>query len=339
MTLEELDRRLQESAESVRRSDHLRRLCAATRTQIDEVRQAVAEHETRVDKEERDVTRLEEGFAGFLAGLVGSREKRLTRERAEALAARQLLDGERLRLAALLEDQAGLERELGELRHAYEEYPRLLADKEQLLLRLGDPRAARLSELAAQLTEAGALIREHDEAHQAALAAQQALGRVLEHLGSARGHSTWDMLGGGMMADAFEHDRLKQAEQAAWQAQRTLDVLARELADLGIRANPQLPKVDTRWFVDAFFDNIITDAIKHDRITRTHRGVEEVAGWTERMLRAVVNGRAVVAQRRLGLLSEREHLLTAKADHGPETVETPEAAERARLSSARPSLG
>ncbi|MFI6477499.1 hypothetical protein ACIBH1_06190 [Nonomuraea sp. NPDC050663] len=279
--------------------------------QAGEVQHAVAELKRRVAEEERDVAKLESGFSGFLAGLTGTRDEKLTRERAEARAAWQLLAGESERLADLLEDLAGIERELGRLGDAYVAYPALLAARERDILERDEPNAARLAELGTLLTDVGEAVREHDEARQAGLTAQREVAAVLKLLDSARSASGWDVMGGGLVADAFEHDRLKQAERAAWKAQRALDLFARELADLGIRAKPTLPEVDTRWFVDTFFDNIITDAMKHDRIKQTRRGVQEVARWAERMLAAIVNGREAAAQDRLRLLSERERLLVS----------------------------
>jgi hypothetical protein len=68
-----------------------------------------------------------------------------------------------------------------------------------------------------------------------------------------------------------------------------------------------MPKVDTRWFVDAFFDNIISDVLKHQRIEKTRAEVKKLAQWardTETYLKA----------RRTQLLAERAQLLTRREE-------------------------
>ncbi len=291
------------------RADHLRRQHAATAEQIKQAHHTLTGLEKDLSKEEADVTRLEGGLTAFLARLVSRREELLERERAEAAAARQRLDGHRARLAQLEADARAIEAELAGLATASEEYEELLAEKERQLLAGGDARASELMELGAALDRVSAQSREHTEAYQAGQAALQALTQVLGYLGQAKGASTWDLLGGGLAADAIEHDRLRSADEAAWHAQRALDVFSRELADVGVSARPRLPEVDTRWFVDTFFDNIITDVMKHQRIENTRAEVERTAQWVQKVGTQLRHRDAELSRERARLLAKREELL------------------------------
>ncbi|MFC7108608.1 hypothetical protein ACFQQB_54375 [Nonomuraea rubra] len=239
--------------------------------------------------------------------MLGNREERLERERAEVVAAMERVDGHRARLAQLEADAAAAAAELAVLDPASREYARLLAEKEQQIIRSGDPRARVLADLGAALDRVSAELRECEEARRAGQAAHEALGVVLRFLDSARNASTFDVFGGGLLADAFEHDRLTSADKAAWHAQRALDVFARELADTGIAARPVMPKVDTRWFVDAFFDNIVSDVLKHQRIEKTRTEVKNLAQWV-RETRTNLKGRQTQ------LLAERTQLLTRRKE-------------------------
>ncbi|MFI6599915.1 hypothetical protein ACIBHX_27050 [Nonomuraea sp. NPDC050536] len=310
-SFEDLDSDLLETRERVRRFDYLAGQRTAVGAQISEVTQLIGSLETQLAKEERDVTRLEKGFRGVLAGLVGSKEEHLAQERAEAVAAAERLHGQRARVTSLQADLDGIERELASLAGAHDAYQRLLADKERRLVQLGDPRGRELLDLTRQLADAESDLREYGEAWQAGNVAGQALKQVLAFLGSAKGASTWDLLGGGVIADSVEHGRLQQADQAAWHAQRALDVFARELADVGWAANPRLPKVDTRWFVDTFFDNIITDALKHQRITKTRDEVAATAQWVAQSLQTLAAHRDQLTRHRHTLHQNRERLLTS----------------------------
>ncbi|MBB4940161.1 hypothetical protein FHR32_004466 [Streptosporangium album] len=310
-SFDSIDDDLLAARERVRRLEQLTRQRQTVTVQLDEAGRLIGDLESMLAKEERDVSRLEGGgFAAFLSGLAGSKEERLVRERAEAQALRQRLDGQRTRLAWLQADRTAVERDLAEIGPAHEQFAELLARKERLLIESADPRGRELAEIGRLLADTHADLREHEEAHRAGVASSHAVGQVLRCLGHARGASTWDMLGGGGFADMLEHGHMRNADEAAWHAQRALDTFSRELADVGVQASPQLPKVDTRWFADMFFDNIITDAIKHQRIARTGQAVAEVAQWVN----ATVNGLAAhcgeLVRRRDSLVVRREEVLT-----------------------------
>ncbi|WP_432930949.1 hypothetical protein ACQPZZ_09860 [Microbispora sp. CA-135349] len=306
------DDEIRDARDRARRRDQLLRQRATLLTQVEEVRGLLADLERQLAKEDRDVAKLEQGgFAAFLAGLTGGKEERLARERAEAVAARQRVTGQRTRLEWLTDDLRSTEQELTALGNPHHELEVLLDRKERTLVESGDPRGRELADIAARLANVTADLREHQEARQAGIAAGQAVGYVLRHLGGARGASTWDMFSNGGFADMVEHGHLRQADEAAWHAQGALDRFSRELADIGVSAAPQLPKVDTRWFADVFFDNIITDAIKHQRIARTAEAVREVAAWVEAMVDQISARSGELARQQESLGRRREEVLSS----------------------------
>lgn len=297
--------------ERVRRLEQLTSRREAVAVQLDEVGTLLGDLEEQLAKEERDVSRLEGGgFAAFLAGLTGSREERLVRERAEAQAVRQRLDGQRNRLEWLNADRAAVDEGLAGLGPAREEYDALLEREERRLVASGDTRGRELAEVGHRLADTRADLVEHQEAHRAGVDALHGVGEVLRCLGSARGASTWDMLaGGGGLADMMEHGHLRNADEAAWHAQQLLDTFSRELVDIGVTVTPKLPKVDTRWFADMFFDNIITDAIKHRRITDTGAAVADVAEWVRRTVNGLDLRIEELARQRDTLAARREEII------------------------------
>ncbi|MBO3744604.1 hypothetical protein J5X84_00895 [Streptosporangiaceae bacterium NEAU-GS5] len=307
----DIDEEIRVARERARRRDHLTRQRETLNGQIREVTRLVADLEQQLAKEDRDVAKLEQGgFGSFLAGITGNKEEKLARERAEAAAALERVNGQRSRRDWLAQDLRTADQELAGVANAPRELEELLARKERLLVDSGDPRGRALSDLARELANTDIDLREHQEAHQAGVAAGHAVGQVMRSLGSARGASTWDMFGGGGFADMIEHGHLRQADEAAWHAQRALDAFSRELADIGVAANPQLPKVDTRWFADVFFDNIITDALKHQRIARTGEAVQATAQWVGAMVNDLAARCGELTRRRDSLLVRREEILS-----------------------------
>jgi hypothetical protein len=300
--------RVAAARERVRRLTHVTQLRAALTKQVQAVERELLELDRRYTAEQRDVDKLEgRTLAAAIARLRGQREERLAQERAEADVARLRVDGHRGRLRQLNAEAGQLDRELAELADAPAGYERAMAETEAELVAAGDPRGQELARITVRLADAEADLREHDEAYQAGRRALAAVEAVLGHLGGSRRWSGVDMFTGGF-ADMFEHQKLEQANQAAWKAQNLLDAFAREMADLGLEVAPKLPPIDTRWFVDVVFDNIITDAIKHDRIARTQEQVGALAGWLHATVGGLAREMKALTTNRDALKAERERL-------------------------------
>ncbi|RJL32457.1 hypothetical protein [Bailinhaonella thermotolerans] len=308
---EDIDEAVRRARERVRRHGDLSRRREVVSDQLATVTQRLVELEAQLASEQRDVDRLEgRSLVGMLSALTGGKEERLIRERAEADAARIKVEGERGRALQLTEDLRRINAELVTLEHARQEYDGALARKEEAVRASGDPRAAHLAEVAERLADTRGDLREYGEALAAGQQAKTAVATVLRALGRARGWSVGDMVGLGF-ADMAEHGHLAHADRAAWEAQRALDVFTRELADVGVAAQVLMPPVDTRWFADVFFDNVITDALRHQRIGRTARQVEEIWVWLEHTVESLRARHDELTRAAATLTREREQLLTS----------------------------
>ena len=300
---------LHAARERVRRLGQIRDLRARVAAQVADVEQLVARLRAECAAEERDVARLEGHTLGaIVARMLGTRDENLARERAEADLARVRLTGHEQRYRRLVADLDVLERELGDLSDAPRRFEQAMAAAEAHLRRTGDPRAAELTWITVRLADIDAELRERDEARAAAGAAGKAVDAVLRPLGAAGNWSTLDVLGGGALTDLGEHNRLRQAHDAAWRAQQALDRFAREMADIGVEVRPRMPKVDTRWFVDTVFDNILTDALKHQRIARTRAETVKVSRWLRTCVDRLDREREELVAERARLRTERERL-------------------------------
>ncbi|MDA8323858.1 MAG: hypothetical protein M0030_29170 [Actinomycetota bacterium] len=264
--------------------------------------------------EEEDVSRLEHlSFARVVASLKGSRASDLERERAEADAARLHVADAQSRLDALQAELRSVSDELRQLASAPEDYAAALAAKERLLTESGDPRRARLLDLAEEKGRLTAEVAEIDRALRDAGAAELALSQVGQILASAKSWNTYDtFFGGGLMADIAEHNRLDQAARAAAEADRRMSVLRTELAEIETAASPSGPLAisSTTKFVDMWFGNIFTDLAIRSRIQQAQANVSSGIQLVDRV-RAQLTGRAARARDRLSAIeAERRSLLT-----------------------------
>jgi hypothetical protein len=291
----------------VLRLDQAGRQRAALTEQIVRVEHELTALAKAHQDEALDVAKLEGvTLTSIVARVLGTKDERLARERAEAEVARLKYAEHRQRHTTMVDELAVLDQEIAGLASAPADYESALQSAEAALRVAGDSRTGELSAIAVRLADAGAALREHDEAFRAGRVAHDAVSAMLDHLRAAYTWSSVDMFTGGF-ADWMEHDRLARAQALAQRAQAALDRFAREMADVGANVQATV-SVEPGAFMDWFFDNIIVDAVYHDRIRRTYQQIELVAGWLGEHL-AYLSARCVaLSQERAVLAAERERV-------------------------------
>ncbi len=228
-------------------------------------------------EEQDDVDRLEKGgLRALLLSLTGDREVRLSQERREALSAKLQYDQARRDLEDIDRRIGELLREKDGLRVDRIRRDALLEEKAGLLKQLGGAAGARLTELDQQLDALGHQRREVLEALSAGRSAETALSAVLDSLDSAEDWGTWDMFGGGLLSTIAKHGHLDDAQAGIGYAQQCLSRFRTELADVQRMDVPQVYIGDFATFADYFFDGLFADWYVQSRIHDAQDGVSEV---------------------------------------------------------------
>jgi hypothetical protein len=266
----DIEQRLAAAAQALREREVTSQRCSDLGARQDELEAELAALQDQYSAEQKDVERLEGmSLSRVLASLGGSRDERLSRERAEADAARYRVAEAQARLEVIRREHETAQERLDELAPAPAAYAATLDEKERYLSAFGDPRGGSLLRLAEERGRLSAELKETNEANRAAAAALEALSQVQDRLGSASSWSTYDTwFGGGAIASTIKHDRMDEAAHAAATADQRLAVLRTELADVsdpGLTA-PQLAVGGGTRFADVWFDNFFTDIAVGDRI-------------------------------------------------------------------------
>lgn len=308
----DIDEAIRDSYSRVRRQDQLTRRRHALDDLLQAVEERVGEHQRRFEVEQKEVERLERGgFAKLVADLAGGRETKLAKERVEAEAAWQKLEGERARAEHVKGQLETVRAELGALGDARDRYDYAIRRKSRDLADNGDPRGTELAELHEKFMSVDMDLREYTEAQQAGVDAGELLVQMHEHLGYAIGQSVTDTFGEFVspFADYYKHQHLNAADELAWETQKALDLFGRELADIGVTASVKLPQVGTRWFADMFIDNIVSDWVRHRRIKQTLVEVDQITRWTASMVQWLQDRSRELTSSRDDLVSRRDELL------------------------------
>lgn len=279
---EELHRLHQEQE----RKRQLERMTADLRAQRAQLAEKAAELEQSKLAEQADVDRLEgRSLAAFFYGVIGKMDEKLTQERAEAYAARVKYDAAARELASVEEDLERKEAELSRLEGCEARYEEALRRKQEALKASGGPTAGEILRLEERLSGLESRGKEIGEAICAGGEALSTADRILQSLDSADGWATWDLFGGGLIADIAKHDHLDNAQAAVEQLQVQLRRFRTELVDVGsIQADFHVSIDGFLRFADYFFDGLFADWAVMDQINQSQQQVRSTRSQIAQVL-------------------------------------------------------
>lgn len=220
--------------------------------------------------EQEDVERLESfGLTKLIATLSGKKEEKLSKEKQEMIAAQHKLEEAIKTKKEINQAMSVLESNLKNLGHVEVEYQQLLLQKEDMIKVSASPFAAKVFGLSEQEGKLKAYIMELEEAKQAGLHVEDALSDAVSSLDKAEGWGTWDLFGGGMVADMVKHQKIDEAEAYLHQAQRCMREFQKELLDVQETVVVDINISGMLKFADFFFDGFIADYMVQGKIQRS----------------------------------------------------------------------
>ena len=146
------------------------------------------------------------------------------------------------------------------------------------------PAAQQIAESESRIAALKVQKRELLEAINAGKTALHTVNEVLETLHNAEGWSTWDVMGGGLMADLAKYEELDDAQKQIEQLQVELRRFKTELADVEITADLQVTVDSFLKFADFFFDGLFADWAVLDHINQAQSRVENTKDQIKRVL-------------------------------------------------------
>lgn len=291
------DEKLKELQEKISRSRQLSSMLKELRGQRDTIAARVQELEAIKMDEQADVDRLEgRSLASFFYNVIGKMDERLNKEREEAYAARVKYDAAARELEAIDGDIQRCESELSGLRGCEREYEATLREKANAVKSEGGARAEEILKLEERHAYLESQKKELREAISAGNSARSTAESVLSSLDSAEGWGTWDLLGGGLLADMAKHSHLDEAQGAIERLQSQLRRFKTELADVTIHADMQVNVDGFLRLADYFFDGLFADWAVMDKISQSQSQVQSTKSQIDSVL-ARLNSMMSAAER------------------------------------------
>lgn len=305
-----LNEQLIQIKEKLRRRERIQARLADLERSLAQEDVRLEQLEARLKREEGDVKSLEGlSLSGLFYAVLGDKEERLDKERQEFLAARLQRDQSQYAVASMERELADLKAELAAFGDLDGEYQTLLARKEKLLLDAGDERARQLIDLTDRRAALRSDVKEVQEAIDAGTSLLAELDGVIDALKSASGWGTWDMLGGGLLADLAKHSRIDEARARVHTAQEQLRRFQRELADVQSNESFLIDISSFDTFADFFFDGLIVDWIVQSKIQTSLERTSQVRQRVASILNSLQGRLSDSQQRQQAAETQRRNLI------------------------------
>ncbi|HJB45515.1 MAG TPA: hypothetical protein H9713_02245 [Candidatus Mediterraneibacter surreyensis] len=254
-------------------------------------------------KEQDDVDRLNgRSLTAFFYRATGKMGEKLTKEEAEAYAAAVKYDAAKNELQAVNNDIEYCQRRLSDLQDCEQQYEKVLKEKTEQIKQSGVPEAGRIMQIENEIAFLENQQKEIQEAINAGNQAFYIAQKILEDLDSAKNWSTFDLMGGGLIADMAKYDKLNKVQDQIQDLQNALRGFRTELADVTerISGNLYVEIGDFLHFADYFFDGLFTDWMVYDKINDSRNRTMQTSDQIQKLL---------------GQLNEMDNDLCSKKDN------------------------
>lgn len=274
---QEINQQMEEAQQGIYRLQRINSKLKELQDQKNSLENKVSELDVILKKENLDVTKLEnKSLTNLFYSMLGKIDEKIDQEKKEALAAK-------LKHEQAVSDLESVEYEIGKLRmerknylSCARDYDTLYLRKKEMLMQSDPVTAEKILEMTQAINRAENNIKEIKEAIEVGNRVLNCIDDTLSSLKSAEGWGTWDMLGGGLMADLAKHSHIDEAKQKAEKVQSLLLNFRTELADVKINNTIHFEMDGFAKFADFFFDGLLADWSMQSKINASQESVRKV---------------------------------------------------------------
>lgn len=261
--------------------------------------------------EQEDVEKLEmRSLARFFLLISGKLDEKIDREQREAYEAAVKHDAVVAEIHALESEIGGIRRELRQAEEAKSRYEAVLKEKQEAIKASGSAVSQAILEIEKNVAVLVEQKREISEALNAGVLALGLVEDIREKLRSAKNWSTWDLMGGGLIADVEKHVQMDHAQQMVEKLQIQLNRFKNELADVAIDGHGMQVNVQGGLrFADFFYDGLFVNWAVHSRIDGSSEQVRLVGRQIEKACAQLQEMKQSTEQELTTLEKRREQLI------------------------------
>lgn len=312
----ELHKQLQDAIREAEQIRKIKEHTAQLSVRLDAEEKALLAMENTLTKEQRDVEALErEGLTTMFRKFIGDREEKLEKEREEYLRA-SLRFNELFKSVELIRFELDLlskkEQNLETVERRVES---LIAYREKEIMELDPEVALVLRGIHGQTDKLNKYKVEVDEAYAAGEQALTFVRGAEKNLHDAQLFGQGDMWGGskryGYGTGQMKHQAIDRARDMAYQSQHALIRFGNELKDVfkGLTLEVNMNIEEFGRFTDIFFDNIITDFLVQQKISKSLVNVSGTRQRLDLIMKSLDNERNVIREKLEALEAQRKSVI------------------------------
>lgn len=278
--------------EKLREYNKLNSLSKSKTEELERRKIKIRELKNTLDKERKDVEKLEGlSMSSIFSTLLGNKYEKLDKEKEEYLLAKLKFEDAMDEINKLEKEVNSLKSSLRDYADIDRKYKKLISEKEELIIKEGGSQGIRLKNLITNIDEIKIDIKEVKEAITAGEKTLNSLKGVREKLQSAKSWGTWDMLGGGLIANIGKHSAIDDANMISREVKDNLRSFKKELSDVNEFTDIGVNLSSFASFADFFLDGIFADWFVQtkinnslDNVKEAIRKIEDIVGELKRNL-------------------------------------------------------
>lgn len=284
--LEQINLEIEALLKDYTHPDSLYKKIDGTKTMLENARYELKKLEGIMEKEQLDVEKMSQtSLKTLFYKCLGTHDKQVAKEKEEALAAVLKYEGCKKSVDELTDKLSQLTNSHYEMSKVQDKLDALYEEKRRVMASLNMPEYAKIGQLEKEMSFIRREIKELKEAITPGNMAINTLNEAIELLDSAGDWGTWDLLGGGLVADMMKHDKIDKAKQAILNAQTYVQRLQVELQDVNMSLDGSIKITGGAVFADFFFDGLIADWYMQSKISQSRDNVVATCG----KIRKIVN--------------------------------------------------
>ncbi|MDU6855915.1 MAG: hypothetical protein E6370_16970 [Clostridiales bacterium] len=277
--LEQINLEIEALLKDYTHPDSIYKKIDGTKTMLQNARYELKKLEGIMEKEQLDVEKMSQtSLKTLFYKCLGTHDKQVAKEKEEALAAVLKYESCKKSVDELTDKLSQLTNRHYEMSKVQDKLDALYEEKRRVMASFNMPEYAKIGQLEKEISFIRREIKELKEAITPGNMAINTLNEAIELLDSAGDWGTWDLLGGGLIADMMKHDKIDKAKQAILNAQTYVQRLQVELQDVNMSLDGSIQITGGAVFADFFFDGLIADWYMQSKISQSRENVVATCG-------------------------------------------------------------
>lgn len=277
--LEQINLEIEALLKDYTHPDSIYKKIDGTKTMLQNARYELKKLEGIMEKEQLDVEKMSQtSLKTLFYKCLGTHDKQVAKEKEEALAAVLKYESCKKSVDELTDKLSQLTNRHYEMSKVQDKLDALYEEKRRVMASFNMPEYAKIGQLEKEISFIRREIKELKEAITPGNMAINTLNEAIELLDSAGDWGTWDLLGGGLIADMMKHDKIDKAKQAILNAQTYMQRLQVELQDVNMSLDGSIQITGGAVFADFFFDGLIADWYMQSKISQSRDNVVATCG-------------------------------------------------------------